>query len=591
MAGPKYSTPDEILAEARSLAALPAAAVELRLETLRLRYREAPLLFTQETLQLLRLAGERANQARAGACDDRALAALKEVFGYPTFRAGQLEIIRAAMAGRDCLGVMPTGAGKSVTYQIPARLMGGVTLVVSPLISLMKDQVDAMGEVGIRATFLNSSLDAAERSRRVAQLRAGKFEMLYAAPEGIDASVGRLLDSLDLKLVAVDEAHCISEWGHDFRPSYRNLAGLKQRFKGIPILALTATATPRVKHDIIEQLALQDPLEVRGSFFRPNLHLFAVKKGKGDGVRDMILRLVRARRGESGIVYCLSRKAAEATAEFLEAKGVRAAAYHAGMTPEQRAMTQDKFSRDDLDVVCATIAFGMGIDKSNVRFVLHRDMPRSIEGYYQEIGRAGRDGAPADCVLFYSWADVMSLDGLLENSEVQDPEVADQQRRAVRRMFDLANGSACLWRRLAGHFAERVAACGESCGICLKRDIVGDARPAAGVPGKKKRLGIERASRSREDFDAQPYRPEREAPESTEAIPDPGLLERLRALRKKFANERKVPAFVVFSDRALQDMAARKPRTRDEFLEVQGVGQKKLEEYGDAFLAEILRER
>lgn len=579
----KFDTADEVFAEALSLSEPAAPALQERIQNLRRHYRQAPALFTAQTLQLLRGVGERARASDAAAAealaDERALAALKDIFGYPDFRAGQREIIGAVLAGRDCLGVMPTGAGKSLTYQIPARLLGGVTLVVSPLISLMKDQVDAMNEVGMRATFLNSSLDAAERARRHAQLRDGGFELLYAAPEGLDASVGRLLDGLDLKRVAVDEAHCISEWGHDFRPAYRNLAGLKRRFAGLPVLALTATATPRVKCDIAEQLALDHPLEVRGSFFRPNLRLFAAKKGGERGnavpgnVRDRILRLVRARRGQSGIVYCLSRKAAESTAEFLAKKRMRAAAYHAGMTAQDRDRVQEAFSRDDLDVVCATVAFGMGIDKSNVRFVIHRDMPRSIEGYYQEIGRAGRDGAPADCVLFYSWADVLSLERILQDSPVQDAELVSQQCRAVRRMFDFADGAACRWRRLAAYFAQGIADCGTSCDHCLRSDI---AEVAPAVSG-----------RGTQAHDAAP-----EVADVAQAVPehvDAALFERLRALRRTLADAHKVPAFVVFSDRTLLDMTAKKPRTHEEFLDVDGVGQKKLERYGEAFLA-LLRE-
>ena len=578
-------TPEGIFAEATSLSMLSSAALGPRLAALRSLYREAPELFTPDALAVLRELAARVKLAAEAIDVDRALAMLRDVFGYQSFRPGQQEIIETLLSGRDCVGVMPTGAGKSLTYQIPARILGGLTLVVSPLISLMKDQVDAMDEVGVRATFLNSTLTSEERNRRTAALRAGEYELLYAAPEGLDASVGRLLESMDLRLIAVDEAHCISEWGHDFRRSYRNLAGLKRRFSGIPVLALTATATPRVRHDIIEQLAMQDPVVVRGSFFRPNLHLHTVQKGGTVGVRSMILELIRARPGEAGIVYCLSRKAVDSTAQFLEGEGVRAAPYHAGMTAEARATTQERFRRDDLDVVCATIAFGMGIDKSNVRFVIHRDMPRSIESYYQEIGRAGRDGARSDCVLFYSWADVISLDRLLEKDDIVDAAVIDQQRTAVRHMYGLADGAGCTWRRLAGHFSEDIADCGASCGHCTATDIVAQAhavrhnRPRAG-----KRRGAAIVSPLDVPFEADADSSVAGSGRATDAG---NLFNRLRALRKTLADERGVPAYVVFSDKTLQDMAARRPGSPAELLAVHGVGLRKLAEYGDAFLAEL----
>jgi RecQ family ATP-dependent DNA helicase len=325
---------------------------------------------------------------------------LKDVFGYAAFRPGQREAIDAVMSGRDCVAVMPTGAGKSLTYQIPARAKGGTVLVVSPLISLMKDQVDAANSVGLRATFLNSTLTPDERRERVAALQRGEYELVYAAPEGLEAHAGWALQGAKLALIAVDEAHCISQWGHDFRPAYRNLKGLKERY-GVPVLALTATATPHVTEDIVKQLSMDAPHSVRGSVFRPNLRLSAYLKagekaaprpGAVSDTKGSILRLVRAKAGESGIVYCLSRKSVESMAEFLSGRGVKALAYHAGMTPEERERVQDAFKRDEVDVICATVAFGMGIDKPDVRFVIHRDMPRSIEAYVQEVGRAVAPG-------------------------------------------------------------------------------------------------------------------------------------------------------------------------------------------------------
>jgi ATP-dependent DNA helicase RecQ len=549
-----------------------------RLDALRARWREAPELFSPVAVERLRAVADAlarlssradAREGADAAARPDAREVLRAVFGHDAFRPGQREIVEAVLAGRDCIGVMPTGAGKSLTYQIPARLLGGTTLVVSPLIALMKDQVDAMGKVGLRAAFLNSTLSADERRERVRALRRGELELVYAAPEGLEASVGGALEGTRLSLIAVDEAHCISHWGHDFRPAYRNLAGLGARFQA-PVLALTATATAEVTRDIAAQLGMRNPLLVRGSFFRRNLRLHAVKKGEGLKTRDAIVRLVRARRGESGIVYALSRKSVEDTAELLRSHGVRAGAYHAGLDPEVRTRVQDAFREGSLDVVVATVAFGMGIDKPDIRFVVHRDLPRSVEAYYQEIGRAGRDGAPSDCVLFYSWADVMSWERLLGDAE---PEVAAAQRRQARAIFRLVDADGCRHERLVGHFGEAIAPCRDACDRCSGDDLLART-PAAGrgKPGERK------GSRTRLPRSEQGAEVRQPTPE------DVALFEALRVWRARTAKARGVPAYVVFPDATLAAIAEARPATEEALLSVKGVGPKKLEEYGAELL-------
>ncbi len=588
--------------------------------------------------------------------------ALKKHFGYDEFRPLQEEIVRDALAGRDVFALMPTGGGKSLCFQLPALLRDGLTIVVSPLIALMKDQVDALRASGIAATFLNSSLDRQEASERFRGLNRGQYRMLYVAPERL--MLDTFLESAlnwNITQLAIDEAHCISEWGHDFRPEYRQLAKLRRHLPDVPIMALTATATERVRADIVKQLKLREPCCYVASFNRPNLTYTVVPK---TSAYDQLLAYVRARPEESGIVYCASRKTADGLTKKLSEDGISAKPYHAGLEGADRSKHQEAFLRDDVRIITATIAFGMGINKPNVRFVIHHDLPKNVESYYQETGRAGRDGLPSDCVLLFSASDVMKQRRFIEEKSDAEQRIAHEQLRA---MMTYAETRECRRATLLRYFGEEFAepTC-EGCDNCLNPretfdgtvhaqkflscvqrvyakqgfgfglnhivDVLAGAETEAirqrghdqlstygigsdmkrgawqaigrellrlgliaAAPGKFATLQLTEAGwtalRERSAItlttpaESEPRRRTKKRAGQIEC--DEILFDRLRVLRRKLADERDVPAYVIFSDVSLREMARSFPTTASEFGKVPGVGQQKRRDFAEPFTAAI----
>lgn len=576
---------------------------------------------------------------------------LQKHYGYPDFRPGQAEIIQNILEGRDTLAVMPTGAGKSLCFQLPALLLPGITLVISPLISLMKDQVDALTAVGIPSAFINSSLSASEVSATMYQAGCGEYKLLYIAPERLETEQFQVLvRQMEVSFVAIDEAHCVSQWGHDFRPSYRAVGTFISRLSKPPVIgAFTATATEHVKQDIIELLGLKQPETYFTGFDRPNLSFTVLR---GENKQDFILHYLQENREQSGIIYAATRKEVDILNTLLSRQGYAAGKYHAGMTDEERRVSQEDFIRDNISIMVATNAFGMGIDKPDVRYVIHYNMPKNMEAYYQEAGRAGRDGEPGECILLFGAQDVMLQKYLIEQT-VYDVDRKSSELNKLQSMVDYCHTPDCLRNYILHYFGEegRQEECG-NCGNCREdaelTDITIEAQKIFScILRMKERFGttliaeVLKGSKNRkvleQNFDrlstygllkqyslqeikdqinrliATEYLhlTESEYPvvkltprgievvrgqakvwqkvprKQQKAIVDNSLFALLRTLRKEIADREKVPPYVVFADVSLKEMAEILPRDETALRQIKGVGEVKLARYGDAFLRVI----
>ena len=496
---------------------------------------------------------------------------LKQYFGYDSLRTGQEELINGILAGHDVLGIMPTGAGKSLCYQLPALMLKGITLVISPLISLMSDQVKALNQAGVHAAYINSSLTENQIRIALSYASQGRYKIIYVAPERLNTP--RFLDfacNADISMLTVDEAHCISQWGQDFRPSYLEIAGFLTRLPRRPIVsAFTATATERVKNDIVASLGLNNPVTMVTGFDRPNLFFRVVTRRGGSQKDNSIINYVKKHEDESGIIYCATKKNVDKLYTLLNEQGISVGRYHAGLSNDERKQNQEDFTYDRIRVMVATNAFGMGIDKSNVRYVLHYNMPQSLEYYYQEAGRAGRDGEEAECVLFFSKQDIMINKFLLQNKASAGDVASDMQKtandqRKLQQMINYCETDKCLREFILSHFGDTTPCICNKCSNCV---VVEDEEEETYVEtGKKRKKAAQLAGLN--ELGA-------------------ALFEKLRSVRTELAAEKSVPPYIICSDKTLKDMCAKLPRDKEQLADVYGMGEQKIQNYGEAFVTAV----